>query len=367
MPGIQSIVRDKAGNAIASTKITVRDAGTPDFTPIFSDPGLTTPLANPFTSETNGYYAFYANSGVVDIDYEKAGFPEVTVEGVELPLVGQQDHGALAGLDDDDHLQYLPTNGSRPVTAFIDMDGRNVDNLGELRGDISEPGWPDIRLASGAGPLLILEPNGAILPANPSFQLAVGLLSIGVQIEKSGPGNLEFIDELDMGANQISNMADGVDPQDAATVSQVGAADPTITGLFRAELSAPQSVPNASVTAAAFDTFVENVGGQTFNAGAIKINVAGRWVFTTNASWTASAVGDRTGFIVRGFPSALLLGGGGAPAEAAGTTQRNLTSYAVQCAVGDEFTLNVEQTSGGNLDLRDTSGETFFSGYRIGP
>ena len=44
------------------------------------------------------------------------------------------DHGSLAGLLDDDHPQYLLINGSRAMSATLDMDSNNIVNAGTING-----------------------------------------------------------------------------------------------------------------------------------------------------------------------------------------------------------------------------------------
>lgn len=43
-------------------------------------------------------------------------------------------HGALDGLDADDHLQYLPRSGARAMSGNLDMGGQNVTNVNLLDG-----------------------------------------------------------------------------------------------------------------------------------------------------------------------------------------------------------------------------------------
>lgn len=45
---------------------------------------------------------------------------------------GITDHGALTGLADDDHTQYLLVNGTRSMAATLDMNNNNVANVGTL-------------------------------------------------------------------------------------------------------------------------------------------------------------------------------------------------------------------------------------------
>ena len=48
------------------------------------------------------------------------------------------DHGTLLGLEDDDHLQYLLTDGTRTLTGDLDVGGNDILNVGDVDGvDIS--------------------------------------------------------------------------------------------------------------------------------------------------------------------------------------------------------------------------------------
>lgn len=54
---------------------------------------------------------------------------------------GVTDHGALTGLSDDDHTQYLLVNGTRAMTGDLDMGGQDVSNVGTVDGrDVSADG-----------------------------------------------------------------------------------------------------------------------------------------------------------------------------------------------------------------------------------
>lgn len=67
------IAQDVAGNIIPSVAVTVNLAGTGTLATLFSDNAYT-PQTNPFTSETDGAYQFYARDGRYDITLVKAGF-----------------------------------------------------------------------------------------------------------------------------------------------------------------------------------------------------------------------------------------------------------------------------------------------------
>jgi len=49
-------------------------------------------------------------------------------------LVSGGDHGALTGLGDDDHTQYLLVDGTRAMTGSLNMDGFDIVNLGPING-----------------------------------------------------------------------------------------------------------------------------------------------------------------------------------------------------------------------------------------
>jgi len=54
-------------------------------------------------------------AGSVTVTYDD-GTPQITVSGT---TAGEIDHGSLAGLGDDDHTQYVLTNGSRGFTSTV--------------------------------------------------------------------------------------------------------------------------------------------------------------------------------------------------------------------------------------------------------
>lgn len=52
--------------------------------------------------------------------------------------VGVSDHGALTGLADDDHVQYLRGDGSRPMSGALDMGSNSITNVNTVDGvDVS--------------------------------------------------------------------------------------------------------------------------------------------------------------------------------------------------------------------------------------
>lgn len=65
--------QDTAGDIIPSVAVTVKLAGTGTVATLYSD-NTYTAQANPFTSDTDGTYEFYAQDGRYDISLVKAGF-----------------------------------------------------------------------------------------------------------------------------------------------------------------------------------------------------------------------------------------------------------------------------------------------------
>lgn len=66
------IAQDTSGNVIPSCSVRVSLAGSATLATLFSD-NVYTPLANPFTSETDGAYQFYVRDGRYDIVLTKTG------------------------------------------------------------------------------------------------------------------------------------------------------------------------------------------------------------------------------------------------------------------------------------------------------
>ena len=69
------------------------------------------------------------------------------------------DHGDLVGLEDDDHLQYLPADGSRPVTGDINFDSNAITSISGIGFDGGqEITWNStdltLNIPTGLGPVL---------------------------------------------------------------------------------------------------------------------------------------------------------------------------------------------------------------------
>lgn len=103
------IAQDVSGNVIPSCSVRVRFAGTGTNATLYSDNSYT-PLANPFTSETDGAYQFYARNGRFDIVLTKTGY---TFDDDDTADVLLEDPSSVItpALITGSQNDYTPTNG----------------------------------------------------------------------------------------------------------------------------------------------------------------------------------------------------------------------------------------------------------------
>lgn len=80
--------------SFTSCTVTVLDAGTANLSTIFSDSGGT-PLANPFTASSSGYYSFYTNNGTYDIRLSGSGITTPFIAATTK--IGDAAGGGIAG------------------------------------------------------------------------------------------------------------------------------------------------------------------------------------------------------------------------------------------------------------------------------
>ena len=90
----------------------------------------------------------HANANIQDIIDERPriGFASSSSVG------GVTDHGALSGLGDDDHTQYLLTNGSRAMSGSLNMGSNNITSVGTINSVTIET-HASRHLPNGADPL----------------------------------------------------------------------------------------------------------------------------------------------------------------------------------------------------------------------
>jgi len=114
------IAQDVSGNAIPSCTVTVTLAGTGTSATLFSDNAYT-PLANPFTSETDGAYQFYAGDGRYDVVLAKTG---VVFDDDDTANVVLSDRSSVISPAQITATQnnYSPTNGLHTTTWRINSD-----------------------------------------------------------------------------------------------------------------------------------------------------------------------------------------------------------------------------------------------------
>lgn len=89
-------------------------------------------ISDPGAAESDSARIFAQDDGGGNTQL-MARFP--TGSAVELASAsGSGDHGSLAGLSDDDHTQYLPTAGTRPMTGNLNLDSNSITNVTNLNG-----------------------------------------------------------------------------------------------------------------------------------------------------------------------------------------------------------------------------------------
>jgi hypothetical protein len=95
----------------------------------------------------------HANANIQDIIDERprVGFASSSSVG------GVTDHGALSGLGDDDHTQYILVNGSRAYTGSQSFGGNNITSVGTVNG-VTVEAHASRHLPNGADPLTTATP-----------------------------------------------------------------------------------------------------------------------------------------------------------------------------------------------------------------
>lgn len=125
-----------------------------------ADEAITESKLDISNSPINGYFLQYVTgSGFV--------WAEATVSGAS-------DHGELDGLVDDDHSQYLLTNGGRQLTGDWDFGSANISGTGDVYCD-------QIRLTTG-----ITDEGDGVLEIDSSEVEFTGILTISGTTKKSG-------------------------------------------------------------------------------------------------------------------------------------------------------------------------------------
>lgn len=86
----RGVARDTAGNSLKEASVTIYEDDGTTLATIYSDEDLATSLNNPFTTEADGVYEFYAAPGYYDIQVAKSGFSTTNLTNQKV--------GSIAGV-----------------------------------------------------------------------------------------------------------------------------------------------------------------------------------------------------------------------------------------------------------------------------
>jgi hypothetical protein len=354
---------DSNGNVIGSATITVYDAGTTNLASIFTDVGLGTPKANPFTSNADGTFQFFAAPGEYKLKMEKTGFTTTEVDYVPVgigvassrlinttaPLTGGGDlsadrtlaitqsgidHGSIGGLADDDHSNYVHLSIARTITVLHTFDPTITPN-------------PPFIIGSGATGELVTGLNADQLDG--SHLAAICLLD----------GSQDFTGHVKL---KDSSPTDALHAASKGYVDGLGGA--VDVKRCRVTDSTDQTITTGVATALNWNTetydtngFHDNVTNNerlTTTAGN-----AGRYLIMVGISWAANAGGERL-LGIRHQPSGNFVGVSRLKPPDSGVMDQQVHAM-VDMAVNDYVEAMVQQSSGGNLDVVMTATHTFFS------
>jgi len=117
-----------------------------------------------------------------------------------VTLSSTSDHGSLTGLGDDDHTQYLLTNGTRSMNGSLDMGTNNITNVGNVDGiDVSAhdhdgdaPNIPNAGLANSS----VTVNSGTLLTGGGSVSLG-NSITLNVDEGSISHDNISGVSEND--------------------------------------------------------------------------------------------------------------------------------------------------------------------------
>ncbi|MGI9610491.1 MAG: hypothetical protein ACR2NL_09400, partial [Acidimicrobiia bacterium] len=117
---------------------------------------------------------------------------------------GVTDHGALTGLADDDHTQYLLIDGTRAMTGALDMDGNNITNARYLFTTEGDIGAEVVPVASAVNYVRL---GGAIAAGSGPYVLAGGTdTDIDLRLQAKNAGVVRIISGLQLDSAMTSNI-----------------------------------------------------------------------------------------------------------------------------------------------------------------
>lgn len=113
-----NVLQDRQGNAIAGVSVYIYDEGTTTPATIYSDNGVT-PKANPFLSDADGSYDFYAANGVYDFHFVRSGYTFSDADYRRISLYDVNDGGGGSGAPTDATYWVGAANGT--LSAEINL------------------------------------------------------------------------------------------------------------------------------------------------------------------------------------------------------------------------------------------------------
>lgn len=118
-----SAIRNSTGDAVSGATVTVYNAGTVVLSTIYSDQAGSIPKSNPFLSDANGNYDFYAASGLYKVTVSKVGVGTFTTDNI---LIGMLAHASTHKDGGSDELLLSDFDGT--ITSSQILDGTIVNS-----------------------------------------------------------------------------------------------------------------------------------------------------------------------------------------------------------------------------------------------
>jgi len=122
MPRHRGTARDVNGNALSGASVIVYHEGVKNEASLFSEPTLTTELAQPIITGSNGLYEFWVEDGVYDIQIAATGFATVTLEDTLIGHLFADAYTSVEAAVAQNSSTYTPMGGTW-VTGVVTQGG----------------------------------------------------------------------------------------------------------------------------------------------------------------------------------------------------------------------------------------------------